>query len=362
VAYNPLALARTELLRVPVPWPNFTVSARGRPVASAVLPVPHLGAAQYISGSVYGRKLPWELQFAADLGPLGLRTFDVAPSASAEVAAVVPVGHSSVEPVVIENERYVLTFGANGTLETVRNKKDEPTTLRVDQDFFYYEADQTPGKGAGPYMFRPDANKTDADGQNIPRVRGDAPARLTVVRTPVVTEVRQVFADWLTQVVRLPVGDGEPELEVTVGPVPTDEKLPVTSHSMGVPNDGQGKEVVVRYSTGLATQGRWLTDSNGRELLERTRNHRPDYVLNFLTEPQAANMHPIQTAIAVRRASGGGAQLTVTPDRAQAGTSLVDGQIELLVHRRLLQDDGEGACGRRSERHSRSNLYELFPS
>jgi lysosomal alpha-mannosidase len=99
--------------------------------------------------------------------------------------------------------------------------------------------------------------------------------------------------------------------------------------------DGVGKEVVVRYSTGLASGGRWLTDSNGRELLERTRDHRPHYALN-LTEPQAANMHPIQTAIAVRKAGGGGAQLTVTPDRSQAGTSLVDGQLELLLHRRLV--------------------------
>ena len=124
------------------------------------------------------------------------------------------------------------------------------------------------------------------------------------------------------------MGTAHPELEMTIGPIPL--------------ADGVGKEVVVRYSTGLASGGKWLTDSNGRELLERTRDERPDYSLN-LTEPQAANMHPIQTAIAVRQHGGGGAKLTVTPDRSQAGTSLVDGQLELLVHRRLLVDDGEGA-------------------
>eukprot|EP01046_Picozoa_sp_COSAG06_P025525 COSAG06_NODE_2151_length_7467_cov_2.755836_6_plen_207_part_00 len=124
------------------------------------------------------------------------------------------------------------------------------------------------------------------------------------------------------------MGTAHPELEMTIGPIPL--------------ADGVGKEVVVRYSTGLASGGKWLTDSNGRELLERTRDERPDYSLN-LTEPQAANMHPIQTAIAVRQHGGGGAKLTVTPDRSQAGTSLVDGQLELLVHRRLLADDGEGA-------------------
>ena len=129
--------------------------------------------------------------------------------------------------------------------------------------------------------------------------------------------------------VRLPAGAGQPELEMTVGPIPITDVY-------------SGKEIVVRYSTGLASDGKWLTDSNGRELLERTRDKRMYYTLN-LTEPQAANMHPIQTAIAVRDASDAGPQLTVTPDRSQAGTSLVDGQLEMLVHRRLLADDGEGA-------------------
>ena len=181
-------------------------------------------------------------------------------------------------------------------------------------------------------MFRPDANKTQPDGSNIPRVRGDSPAQLTVSKSGAGTEVRQVFADWVTQIVRLPAGEGNPEFEMTIGPIPL--------------GDGVGKEVIARYSTPLKSEGRWLTDSNGRELLERIRNYRPDYkaaTARYSGEPQASNMHPIQTAIAVRQAQAGGAQLTVTPDRSQAGTSLVDGQLELLVHRRLLADDGEGA-------------------
>ena len=364
--YNPLALARSELIRVPVPSSAYRLVAAAGATSSVVVSAPPLGGTQYINTDTsYGAPLPFELQFIVQLLPLGLSVFEVAHVKPEQVVTEELVA-SAGAPVVIENEAYALTFGANGTLETVRNKKSK-VLLPVNQDFFYYQADQTPGQGAGPYMFRPDKRKTDADGQNIPRVRGDAPANLTTARTGAgVLEVRQVFADWLTQVVRLPAGNGQPEFEMTVGPVPTGEVKPVTKHGMSAPNDGQGKEIIVRYSTGanawsqpnsccavprdccaatclgLATGGKWLTDSNGRELLERTRNHRPGYKLN-LTEPQAANMHPIQTAIAVRQAGGGGAQLTVTPDRAQAGTSLVDGQVELLIHRRLLQDDGEGS-------------------
>ena len=52
-----------------------------------------------------------------------------------------------------------------------------------------------------PYMFRPDANKTAKNAQNIPRVRGDKPATLTITHTAAGTEVRQEFAPWLTQVI-----------------------------------------------------------------------------------------------------------------------------------------------------------------
>ena len=71
---------------------------------------------------------------------------------------------------------------ANGTLETVTNKHTN-VSLPVGQDFFYYEACALPGKGSGPYMFRPDATKTAKDGQNIPLVRRDQPAKLTVAHS-----------------------------------------------------------------------------------------------------------------------------------------------------------------------------------
>ena len=36
-----------------------------------------------------------------------------------------------------------------------------------------------------------------------------------------------------------------------------------------------------------------------------------------------------------------GVTLTVNNDRSQGGASIVDGGVELMVHRRLLVDDGE---------------------
>ena len=98
-----------------------------------------------------------------------------------------------------------------------------------------------------------------------------------------------------------------------------------------------------QLSTGWATGGVFYTDSNGREWQRRVRNARPDYNLT-LTEPVAMNYYPINTAARITDAFYGanGTSLTVLTDRTQGGGSLVDGALELMVHRRLNRDDLKG--------------------
>ena len=79
-----------------------------------------------------------------------------------------------------------------------------------------------------------------------------------------------------------------------------------------------GKEVVSRFVTPIPSAGEILTDSNGREMLARRRDSRATWKLNQ-TEPVAGNYYPVNAAAAIR---GGGAQLTVLVDRAQARPSL----------------------------------------
>ncbi|XP_032121730.1 lysosomal alpha-mannosidase isoform X5 [Sapajus apella] len=102
--------------------------------------------------------------------------------------------------------------------------------------------------------------------------------------------------------------------------------------------DTWGKEVISRFDTPLETKGRFYTDSNGREILERRRDYRPTWKLNQ-TEPMAGNYYPVNTRIYI---TDGNMQLTVLTDRSQGGSSLRDGSLELMVHRRLLKDDGRG--------------------
>ena len=66
------------------------------------------------------------------------------------------------------------------------------------------------------------------------------------------TEVRQTFSAWATHVIRLIKGQPFVEVEWTAGPIPTDTPW-FTAAVPGKPNEW-GKELVMRYSSGLASR------------------------------------------------------------------------------------------------------------
>lgn len=95
----------------------------------------------------------------------------------------------------------------------------------------------------------------------------------------------------------------------------------------------------------LSTSGgkghnKFYTDSNGREFMERTYNYRPTWDLEVY-EPISGNYYPISAAMYVQDTTAR-KQLAVLSDRSQAATSLDDGEMELLIHRRLVVDDNRG--------------------
>ena len=68
----------------------------------------------------------------------------------------------------------------------------------------------------------------------------------TVASGGVVSEFRQVFGPWLSQIVRLTAGSPVIELEFTAGHLPVDDK--------------QGKELISRFTTNIASAATWYTD------------------------------------------------------------------------------------------------------
>ncbi|KAI8490965.1 mannose metabolic process [Branchiostoma belcheri] len=214
----------------------------------------------------------------------------------------------------------VVFDGKTGLLKSVVNLETK-VTLKVNQGFYWYNSsagnNKASSRKSGAYVFRP--NSTQA----IP-IQPEKSVITNVVSGQVVQEVQQVFSPWVTQAVRLYSGQRHVELEWTVGPIPI--------------KDGLGKEIISRFDTDIMSNSMFYTDANGREMLERVVDRRLTWKLNQ-TEPVAGNYYPVNSRILIKDKSK---QLTVLTDRSQGGSGLKNGSLELMVHRRMLYDDGYG--------------------
>lgn len=110
----------------------------------------------------------------------------------------------------------------------------------------------------------------------------------------------------------------------------------------GVPVTGnRGKEVVALWNVlDFVNEQTFYTDSNGLEMQKRELNKRPGWTIDTV-QKVSSNYYPINSAIAIRSPDSSN-QVTVMNDRAQGGSVLENGAIELMQNRRLLVDDERG--------------------
>jgi hypothetical protein len=99
-----------------------------------------------------------------------------------------------------------------------------------------------------------------------------------------------------------------------------------------------GQEVVLIIKTDIENGGKFFTDSNGFNWIDREVDQRKGYTYN-VTDPVSANFYPVVGGIGI---SDEKSTLVVTPDRSVGGTSLRKGEVQIMVHRRLIADDGKG--------------------
>lgn len=166
-------------------------------------------------------------------------------------------------------------------------------------------------RNSGAYVFNPDGSgKHNFTSEKTFTITG-----------PLVNETFITYDDWGIVAVREYLEDVT-EISWQVGPIPIDDQI--------------GKEAVVVYSSNFKSAGTFYTDSNGRQMMTRKRLPFVNPAPNFET----SNYYPVTSRIELRSEDGN--ILTVLPDRSEGGTSLVDGEIELMLHRRLLFDDGFG--------------------
>ncbi|KAJ3614411.1 hypothetical protein NHX12_017985 [Muraenolepis orangiensis] len=256
-----------------------------------------------------------ELVFQARAPPLGYTTYFVSMIQNGPPEASVRHG----PPASIQNQFVKATFDpATGLLDSLTNLETEQT-IRLKQTFYWYNASDgissVSEQPSGAYIFRPNSSTPFL----IP-----SSGRAESIQTPEVQEVRQQFGPWVSSVLRLYRDSRALELEWTVGPVPIEDSL--------------GKEVVVRLDSSIRSSGLFYTDSNGREVLQRKKDFRPTWNLRQ-TEPVAGNYYPINSRAFIKDDED---QLTLVTDRSQGGSSIHNGSLEVMLHRRLLYDDVRG--------------------
>jgi hypothetical protein len=118
-----------------------------------------------------------------------------------------------------------------------------------------------------------------------------------------------------------------------------------------------GKEIITRFTVDkFFNKGVFYTDSNGREQIKRVLNTRSDYSYDVKDEPISSNYYPVTSRIVIKDEARN-LEVAVLNDRAQGGTSLSDGVIELMVHRRLVRDDGYGVGEALREQEYGKGLY-----
>nr|6B9O_A Chain A, Alpha-mannosidase from Canavalia ensiformis (jack bean) [Canavalia ensiformis]6B9O_B Chain B, Alpha-mannosidase from Canavalia ensiformis (jack bean) [Canavalia ensiformis] len=325
VVYNPLGWSRNEIVRIPVNDANLVVKdSSGNKLEVQYVEMDDVTAnlrSFYVKA--YEGEVPkdadvyWSL-FKASVPPLGWSTYFISEATGKGTRNALTLSQKG-ETLNIGPGDLKMSFSSlTGQLKRMYNSKTG-VDIPIQQNYLWYESsegDFSDYQASGAYIFRP-------NGQPPPHtVSRSSVTRVT--RGPLVDEVHQKFNSWISQVTRLYKDKDHAEIEFTIGPIPTD--------------DGVGKEVITRMTSTMATNKEFYTDSNGRDFLKRVRDYREDWPLE-VTQPVAGNYYPLNLGIYTKDEKS---EFSVLVDRATGGASIKDGEVELMLHRRTIRDDGRG--------------------
>ncbi|RZB60796.1 Alpha-mannosidase isoform B [Glycine soja] len=326
VVYNPLGWNRTDIVKIPVNDANLVVKdSSGNKLEVQYVDVDDVTTnlrkfyvKAYVGVSPKQSPKYW-LLFQVSVPPLGWSTYFIS-KATRKGTRRKDLSHTNSQKgdtINIGSGNLKMSFSStSGQLKRMYNSRTG-VDIPIQQSYLWYgssEGDSDP-QASGAYIFRPNGSPPNIVSRSVPT---------KVIRGPLVDEVHQKFSSWIYQVTRLYKDKEHAEIEFTIGPIPTD--------------DGVGKEVITRMTANMATNKEFYADSNGRDFLKRVRDHREDWPLQ-VTQPVAGNYYPLNLGIYTKDEKS---EFSVLVDRATGGASIKDGEVELMLHRRILHDDSRG--------------------
>uniref|UniRef100_A0A8C1YMA0 Alpha-mannosidase n=1 Tax=Cyprinus carpio TaxID=7962 RepID=A0A8C1YMA0_CYPCA len=314
VVYNPTEQARMSMVTVYVTTPKVRV------LNALVLRSSKCSSSQLM---VF---IPRQLSFVAQAAPLGLSVYQLMegmePRTEAAKYMILQDGRqisiSELEhfqqfyqqdaaPVHIENPHLKLSIStATGLLEKMSLKEDDSEHL-IKVEFVWYGTTSNKDK-SGAYLFLPDKEATIYSPSQPPVVR--------VTKGPLFSEVTTTFTH-ITHTLRLYNIQGVEGQSVEI--CNTVDIRGETNH-----------EIAMRITSDLNSKDRFFTDLNGYQVQPRK---------TMAKLPLQANFYPMTSMVYLQDSS---ARLSLLTAQSLGAASLKSGQLEVIMDRRLNQDDNRG--------------------
>uniref|UniRef100_A0A803WDN8 mannosyl-oligosaccharide 1,3-1,6-alpha-mannosidase n=1 Tax=Ficedula albicollis TaxID=59894 RepID=A0A803WDN8_FICAL len=335
--FNPTEQERFPVVSVNVNSPRVKLlSPLGKPVTVQISAV--WDGATTVSHEAY------QISFVAHLPPLGIGVYQLLADESSEAVLAdynIYVRNSrqentdrlfkikemqhSVDNIILENAYMKLWFsGMSGLLEKI-NTKEDGKNHQMKVEFAWYGTTSNRDK-SGAYLFLP-------DGDAKPYIFTDPPT-IRVAHGKIFSEV-VCFFHHVTHTVRLYKVQG------------------LEGHSLEVSNivDIRGeynRELAMRISSDINSQNRFYTDLNGYQI-------QPRVTLSKL--PLQANIYPMTTMAYIQDV---GVRLTLHSAQSLGVASLKNGQLEVIMDRRLMQDDNRGLGQGVQDNKITANVFRLL--
>ncbi|KAF7702200.1 alpha-mannosidase 2x [Silurus meridionalis] len=253
-------------------------------------------------------RLPGKSQSVHSLDPLPIRS-QVADS----------------QPFYIQTRSLTLGFsGTSGLLESIR-RKDDPQEVRVQIQFLTYGTRASKDK-SGAYLFLPDGIATPYIQKEPPTVR--------VVEGPLFSEVVTYYQHF--------------QQTIRIHNVPGIDGLSLDITTLVDIRDQNNKELAMRLVTDIQSEDKFYTDLNGFQIQPRR---------YFQKIPLQANFYPMPTMAYIQDSQY---RLTLHTAQALGVSSLASGQLEVILDRRLMQDDNRGLGQGLKDNKRTANRFRLL--
>ncbi|CAG9830162.1 unnamed protein product [Diabrotica balteata] len=218
----------------------------------------------------------------------------------------------------LQNKRVTASFSELGLLKALKLGKK---TVPVHLDFAKYGVGvRLNSERSGAYLFLPDGDAVPLEIENVV---------VNIIEGPLFSSV----------LVQLPYIQHSAVIYNTQGA----DGLGIELHNLVDITKTNNFEIVMRLSTNINNTDEFFTDDNGLQILKRRR---------FKKLPLQANYYPIPTMAYIEDEY---TRLTVTTSTPLGCSSLSPGQIEVMLDRRLNQDDnlglGQGVMDNAPTRH-----------